>query len=361
MSYGTINNDASVTSWGDTSAGLYGFKNRIINGAMMIDQRGSASTPVTGVGYTVDRWGTGSISGGAWSVGRVQDAPSGFLYSDKYTVTGATTAADYNYIYQLIEANNAIDLSWGTSAGQTITLSFWVKVSTTGVFSSLVAYYGPTTQYYSATYNVSVANTWQYVSVTVPAPASSVGAFANALTTAYCQVSPLIVWSSGYSTGSGNTWSTTAQKPASAVNLGSIASATFQITGVQLEKGTTATSFDYRPFGTELALCQRYAWVLSGANIRYGLAGPYSGSQMYPTIQFPVTMRAAPSLSISSASHFSTETWTAGTTQTCSSVVLNQAYPNSMIFTVTTPSSIGNGGNVNGNTSSASMTFSAEL
>lgn len=261
----------------DTSSigGLgYGFKNRLINGAMMIDQRYAGASTTNG-GYILDRWQTGAISGATLTSQQVADAPAGFKYSFKQTVTASSTANDYSWFWQQVEGNNAIDFDWGTSNGQTVTVSFWVKSSIAGQMNGSITYYGPTNYYYIPTYTINAANTWQYVTLTIPAPPTAAGAFAAALSTAYVRVVPVSVFSSGYTNvGTGNTWSSTlTSKATGSINIGSTAGATIQFTGVQLEKGAVATSFDWRPYTTELQLCQRYY---------FGIINPTSVGKWYP-------------------------------------------------------------------------------
>ena len=282
------------------AVGFYGFKNRIINGGMMIDQRYVGASTTNG-GYILDRWQTGNVSGATLTSQQVADAPAGFQYSFKQTTTVSSTANDYSVIWQVVEANNGIDLAWGTSNGQSATLSFWVKSSVTGQQNACIIYYGPTNYYYFPTYTINAANTWQYVTITIPAPPTAAGAFAGTLNTAYISVRPVGVFSSGYTnTGAGNAWTSSATfKVTGTVNLASTPGATIQFTGVQLEAGSTATSFDYRPYGTELALCQRYlpAFNLQSGAHNFGIAMVYnggSGGQILMPFRFSVQTRVPP-------------------------------------------------------------------
>jgi len=244
------------------SGGFVGMKNRIINGAMMIDQRnaGASYTNTNQVLYGVDRWGSYGLSGAVLTLQQVADAPSGFTYSFKSTTSTATTTNDGGGIAQKIEANNCLDLAWGTASAQPVAISFWVKSSVTGQHNLAITYYGSSSnQYYCSPYTVNSANTWEQKTVLVPGCTTG-GAFTAAGNTAYMVFWVSVIGSSGSTTyNTANTWtSTVSNKLSGTVNIGSTLNATVQVTGVQLEKGSTATSFDYRPYGTELQLCQRY-------------------------------------------------------------------------------------------------------
>jgi hypothetical protein len=292
------------------ASGFSGFKNRVINGDMKIDQR-NAGASSAGSGYLVDRWFTGGIVGATLAFQQVADAPTGFTHSLKTTVSTASNTSDYNWVAQLIEANNVADLAWGTSGGQTVTISFWAKSSITGTVNGLVRYYGTTSYNYLPQYTINSANTWEYKTLVIPAPPTASGAFAGALNSSYMFFTPLVQTTTGYSsTVAANTWSSTATFKASGttVSFPSNSGATFYITGVQLEKGSTATSFDYRPYGTELALCQRYfeksynTGTAVGSNTAEGYWSLHATSNAYNNMVFPlrwkVEKRAAPTITV---------------------------------------------------------------
>ena len=253
---------STVVATNVNTPNTFGFKNRIINGDMRIDQRnnGSSVSLVATTQYVLDRWGDGGLTGSTVSVQRVADAPASFKYSNKLTVTTTTTANDWGIVYQSIEASNVLDFKWGESAGEAATLSFWVKANNAGIYNASIKYLGSSATYYYLSPYTLTANTWTYVTVSIPTAPTAAGAFTGADNAAYMVVSPVTIASSGYSTTiAANTWSSTqAYKTTGTFNLASTASATVQITGVQLEKGSTATSFDVRDYGRELAMCQRY-------------------------------------------------------------------------------------------------------
>ena len=289
-----------------TTTGYYGFKNRIINGAMVIDQRNAGASytvPVTSQSYTLDRWYVQSQTGGSkYTVQRNAGSvtpPAGFSNYLGVTVAAAANvtvgASDYYDLAQPVEGFNIADFAFGTASATAITISFWVRSSLTGTFGGSVRN-GTPNRSYLFTYTISAANTWEQKSVTIAGDTTGTWATDNtaALTLAF-------------SLGVGSTFSGTAGawtagnlvSPTGAVKLIETNSATFYITGVQLEKGSTATSFDYRPYGTELALCQRYYYKVGpslGNDINLAFNGFAATTTLaLLTVPFPVTMRTSPS------------------------------------------------------------------
>ena len=287
MAYGTINADLMTTSDGVSSSGLYGFKNRIINGAMTLNQRGASNTSN---GYALDRWVITAIAGSKMAVSQSSDAPTGFSNSMLITSSAATTIAsgDYYDIGQRIEGFNTSDLSFGTANAKTVTISFWVKSSLTGTFGGSLQN-SAQNRSYPFTFTISSSNTWEYETVTITGDTS--GTWIGATNGTGMQVLFGLGLGSTY-TGTAGAWTAGYIFPTGAVNLLATNAATLQITGVQLEKGSTATSFDYRPFGTELQLCQRYYSTVYVATDSAGNGFAAQG------VTFPATMRVQPSWTI---------------------------------------------------------------
>jgi len=320
----TVGTDQSILMTGAPSIGGagygmgMGFRNRIINGAMVIDQRNAGgvynTTTLASVDfYSLDRW---IVTGTQNSKFTLQGTPSttetgyatrvnaGFLNYLACTSSSAYSvgSGDLFAIGQFVEGFNTSDLAWGTSNAKSITVSFWVYSSLTGTFGG-AAKNGASNRSYPFTYTISTANTWEQKSITIAGDTSGtwVGATNGVGLRLY------------FSLGSGSTYSGTSGAWAGAnyfsatgaVSVVGTNGATFYITGVQLEKGATATSFDYRPYGTELALCQRYYWQLSSSDkggyingiIYQGWADTATSS--IGIAQFPVTMRTSPTLSTS--------------------------------------------------------------
>lgn len=289
--------DGSVQSGGWT-----GFKNRIINGAMVIDQRqaGSnvAASSVSNGGYhTADRWAASTTQSSKHTLQQVADAPTGFKYSMKLTSVSAYTpiSSDYFGVMQLIEGYNVADLDYGLSTAKATSLSFWVKSSITGTFGGAIFNSAGKSNPFS--YTISSANTWTYVTIN-----NIVGDTVTALSSTTNGVGLYVYFSFGAgssflsSTGtwqSGTLLGVTGQTNHIATN-----GATLQITGVQFEKGSTASSFEYRPYGTELALCQRYyiKWLANATNAGFGMGRGDGSSVPLCVITYPATMRASPTL-----------------------------------------------------------------
>jgi hypothetical protein len=279
-----------------------GFRNRIINGAMMIDQRNAgASTTPSGSSagtYTVDRWVYQASATGKFTVQQNLNSvtpPAGFKNYLGLSSTAATAvgAADYYNIYQCIEGFNIADLGFGAAGATAITLSFWVRSSLTGTFGGSVRN-GAVNRSYPFNYTISAANTWEYKTVAISGDTTGTWASDNS-------GGMYITWSLGtgsnFSGGTVNAWNAANyQAPASPQSVVSTNGATFYITGVQLEAGTNASAFERRDYGRELIMCQRYYQLYSGV---YGSAG--GSTVVYAVFQLPVTMRSGPTATVSNA------------------------------------------------------------
>ena len=280
----------------------FGLKNRIINGAMVISQRnGTSATTVNGNDiYTLDRFKGWASGGGVFTVTQSTTAPTGFNNSSLITVTtaDASIAASDNYRFaQVIEGYNIADLGFGTASASTVTLSFWVRSSITGTFGgSLYSVSG--TRSYVFNYTISAANTWEQKTVTIAGDTSGTWGTTNSYgITVYFDLGS----GSNYENATGSWVAAEKFRTSGNATLISTLSNTWYVTGVQLEKGSTATSFDYRPYGTELQLAQRYFYKLDGTD---GLSSVGAGMAISTTegriaVQYPVKMRASPTASYS--------------------------------------------------------------
>jgi hypothetical protein len=277
-----------------------GFRNRIINGDMRIDQRNAgASSTIAGTRtYYLDRWNSVEITDGAATIQQVTDAPSGFNNSLKVTVTSADTslgATQFIDVQTRIEGFNIADLGWGTASAKPVTLSFWVRSSLTGTFGG--SFTNDSDRSYPFTYTISSADTWEQKSVTVVGDTTGTWATNNA--------KGILVT---FGLGVGSTYSGTAGAWAGsfllsatgAVSVVGTSGATFYITGVQLEAGTVATPFERRDYGRELIMCQRYYYGLETGRdsinliVPMGYAGASTNAWLF--IPHPVTMRVAPTV-----------------------------------------------------------------
>jgi len=289
----TIDASQNTTLTGYLNApNTFGFKNRIINGAMTIAQRGTSAVTVnTASGsnyYAVDRFfGQGQATDGVFTVQQSATAPAGFSNSLVITVTTADTSLGATQVYQLvqpIEAYNTNDLAWGTASAATVTLSFWVRSSVTGTFGGAL-FNSAANRSYPFSYTISAANTFEQKTITIAGDTSGTWAGTNG-------VGIYVIFSLGVGStysGTAGAWAgTTYNSATGATNLMATNGATFYITGVQLEKGSTATSFDYRPYTTELQLCQRYYETVT-------MTVPAAANFQAP-VPYRVTKRAAPTV-----------------------------------------------------------------
>jgi hypothetical protein len=305
-----------------SSANTFGFKNRIINGGMTIDQRnvGASVTPTNGQ-YLVDRFGAGLTQASKFTAQQSTTAPTGFINSQSITSSSAysVTSTDRFWIYQPIEGLNCTDLAWGTASATTVTLSFWVRSSLTGTFGGSLQN-SSQNRSYPFTYTISSANTFEYKTITIAGDTSGTWPTTNG-TGIFLNIG----------LGVGSTYSGTAGSWAganyfSATGATSVVGtngATFYITGVQLEVGSQATSFDYRDVGRELMLCQRYYQKSYSTDVVPGTAANYGGFESNQgstggdtnnsiNIRFKVSMRTAPTFTYYNAGSGASGTWQYG-------------------------------------------------
>ena len=315
------------------AVGFYGFKNRIINGAMMIDQR-NAGASVAGNGvYTLDRWLAQASVYNKFNVQQNAGSvtpPAGYINYLGATSSSAYSigSGDYFYIEQSIEGLNIADLAWGTASASTVTLSFKIYSSLTGAFGGVLRN-SAGNRSYPFTYTVASANTWTTISVTIAGDTSGTWLTTNGVG---IRVTFGLGVGSTYS-GTAGSWSGSSYISATgATSVVGTNGATFYITGVQLEAGSTATSFDYRPYGTELALCQRYfqGYTYSGGSL-ICMGFGRSSAAVNGVFQFPV-MRTAPTVSLPSlgngtgqATYMTNSFGYPGMTGSLSAVSLNNA------------------------------------
>ena len=286
-SNGVTFNDASLQG---AAASPYVLKNRIINGAMVIDQRnaGASVTPTNGT-YTLDRWGVYQFaSASKFSVQQSSTTPTGFNNSLIVTSLSAYSVAvgDIYGIYQRIEGFNVADLGWGTANAKTVTLSFWVRSSLTGTFGG--AFQNDAgDRAYPFTYTISVANTWEQKTITVAGDTSGTWLTTNGMG---LQITFGLGVGSNRSATAGSWQAGNFGSATGAVSVVGTNGATFYITGVQLEQNTSATPFERRLYNQELANCQRYYW--QGGNGSPGIMN--GGSTARYSVILPTTMRATP-------------------------------------------------------------------
>jgi len=325
------------------------FKNRIINGAMAVFQRGTAAT--ADAVYSVDRWRLVKSNDATESASQNTDAPVGFSYSLRNTIStgdGTIGAAQYSGFEQSIEGFNINDLNWGTVNAKTVTLSFWIRSSVTGQYTGNLRN-ADDSRIYPFNFTINSANTWEFESITITPPTDGTWNSSNGIG---IKVAIYAALGSNFLGGTANAWNSTS-KYGSGSPVNGIASNgnIFAITGVQLEIGTQATTFTTAggSYGAELALCQRYlpAFKATATSGILGVGQAYNTTDAILTIPFPVVARTHPTgIVISSSSHFNC--WLSNTgLANPTTISFNQATPFSGTITAT-----GGSGLVAGNSTS---------
>jgi hypothetical protein len=327
------------------SGGALGARNRIINGAMNIDQRsaGASYTPTDGAYGTCDRY-LFRVSQSSKLTARQMDsanssvsnyeassAPAGFVNSLKITSSSSYSvgASDFFAIEHRIEGYNVADLGFGTSAAKSVTLSFWVKSSLTGTFGGAIAN-GAFNRNYPFTYTIVSANIWEQKFITIPGDTSGTWYKDNQ---AGLKVMFGLGVGSTYSSTANSWTATTSWSATGAVSVVGTNAATWYITGVQLEAGSQATPFEYRPYTTELQLCQRYCEA--GYTDTVGGYVSAASVSVGSWIPFAVSKRVNTGMSITTSTgavlSTATGTWTSqasGGSQTSRTVGINSQYNN---------------------------------
>lgn len=347
---------------------LFAYRNKIINGGMDISQRGTSFAAAASGSYSLDRWQFGNASAGVVTITQQADAPSSneFQNSLRVAVTTADTsiaAGDLAVITQSIEGYNVRDL-----IGKTFTLSFWVRSSKTG--THCVAFRNNTSgspdRAWIAEYTINAANTWEQKTITVSGGLITAGTW-NWTTGAGLGVSFTLAAGSTYQTTAG-AWQTGSYvATANQVNCLDSNTNIFAVTGVQLEIGSVATPFEHRPYGMELALCQRYYYrakpTVDAQN--YGVGLCTSTTTLNFVVPFPVVLRTAPtSLEQTGTATDYRILYGGSVQQTCSSVpVLSIASErgSEVIFTVAAVLTLGQAAMGRGVSTNGYLGWSAEL
>jgi hypothetical protein len=278
----------------------FGFKNRIINGAMVIDQRNAGAAVTVNAAsdfYAVDRFvGFGQATDGVYTLQQSTVAPAGFTNSLLATVTTADAsvgASQYYFLQQRIEGLNVAELGFGTASAKIVTLSFWVRSSLTGTFGGSLTN-GGFNRAYPFTYTISAANTWEQKSITIAGDTTGTWLTNTG-------IGLRVYWDLGSGSdnvGAAGSWLGAGEVGATGgTRLISTLGATLYITGVQLEVGSTATSFDYLDYGRQLIQCQRYYYKIKASGTSFSNLG--TGYNTATTtanfmVFFPVTLRIRP-------------------------------------------------------------------
>jgi hypothetical protein len=296
---------------GSSTSSGYTFRNRIINGAMMVDQRnaGASVSNLSGaLTWSVDRWRVNCSAASKFTMQQNAGSvtpPTGFTKYLGLTSSSAYSSGttDYFYLGQAIEGLNCGDLAWGTANAKTVTLSFWARASVIGTYGGLILNSGGDSNY-PYTFTITSANTWQYVTITIPGP--TFGSWATDNSTGI-EVRFDLGTGSTYTTGTAGVWSATNYYAPGTVKLVATSGGTLYITGLQFEVGSSATTFEYRDFGRELKLCQRYYETsyaigtpvgadLAPASFRGVCNATYASSNYFGSVVFKEYKRGEPTV-----------------------------------------------------------------
>ncbi len=278
-----------------------GRKNKIINGAMLIDQRHNGASNTNSNGHHTDRFRTqvSAMDQLVQTYQQVSDGPPGFPKSLKITTTSPETdisaSGEYLSVYQKIEGQNLQDFAYGTSSAKSVTVSFYVKSSIIGTFGYTVYRNDTQDRAINKTYTINNADTWERKTITLEG--DTVQAIGNANTDNWWNcwhlaASPayMSAQTSVWANYTGSNWAGFHEQNGVITTNG----ATWQITGVQIEVGKNATEFEHRSYGEELALCQRYYFKTTSNFWMYAL----DNTNVYnrATIWHPVEMRTNPGI-----------------------------------------------------------------
>jgi len=290
---------------GSADAGGLTGRNLVINGAMQVAQRGTDINGVANGGFCTDRFKMriANTDNLVVNLDQTTDTPDGYPNSLKLsvgTVESALASDEYVSFGQVVEAQNLQHLKYGTSGAETLSLSFWVKSSVTGTYAISIfqqdASSSPDRRYYSKTYTISSANTWEYKTITISPNTDDV---INNDNGQGLRIDWTLGAGSNYTSGSNDTWGAiTNWMVGHNASWITTSSATFFLTGVQLEVGEQDTPFEHRSFGDELQRCQRYFHRTTGSTYT-----PHGGGAVFDAdtsdihVHLPQSMRTSPSLS----------------------------------------------------------------
>lgn len=373
---GTTSSPATAQLSSINGGQIGGRRNFIYNGAMTVNQRGD-ETGHSGVAYILDRWEVKMFNTGSGTVDVSQntDAPNGFFQSMKVETNVADTTQDTNaqfFVQQQIEAQDINHFKFYESSPDSVTISFWVKSNLTGSFPMALklsdnnsADNNTNTRIYNTTYSISTADTWEKKTTTITLDSST----SETKPTGNNFGMALVFWLAAGSNRDGanaDVWEGNGNATIAADNLDLLANAAneWYVTGVQIEKGSTATEFEHRSFGEELALCQRYCIVYGGDSIYDRIATGHSvnTTNWNAFITLPVEMRTGATESTSADSHFAL--YHANTVTALTTLGVNYASKKTLTLSGSVASGLTTGRSVQlltNATTNARLTLDAEL
>jgi len=340
-----------------------GRKNLMINGAMNIAQRGTIVSNITATAFSPDRYKFNLASLGTWTIEQHASGPAGFNNSFKMTCTSSNASPTANaaaFISYIIEAQDLQSLKYGTSEARDMTISFWVQSNKVGDATFIMLQNDNSNKLFNSKYTIHNANTWEYKTITIPGDAA--GLF-NDDNDEGLQVEWWLDGGSTFIGGGETTWRSfdnTYRNPNN-LQLGRTNDNYFSITGIQLEVGKNATDFEYRSYGEELALCQRYYYFHAATSAKPVCnAAAYDATRAFGIVHFPVPMRQTPTVAATSGpSNF--RFFSNGSSHAFSALTLQEASPNCITIETSNTLSVVSGHSGWIRTDAGSVAFNAEL
>ena len=348
-------------------AGQIGARNRIINGAMQVAERGTSDSGITSSEYAdgPDRYKLGGSSFGTVTVSQSTDSPNNFSNSYKVDVTtanGSLSAGSLLEIQQSLEGQDVQDFAKGTSDAKQYALSFHVKSNKNGTYVVMLLDHD-NDRMCCKTYTVSDANWNKY---TLIFPADTTGAFDNDNAKSLSVKFQLAAGTTFTSGSLQTTWgaAANANSRVGQVNFADSTSNEWYLTGVQLEVGSVATDFEHKSFDVERDRCRRYfqRFNFTAANTCLGSGYIESSTEFRTPFQFFKEMRAAPTFAVSSAAAF--DAANGNQSRTASNIAISNATAMGCILIATTGSGLNtsiNGGIFRNTSAPQHFDFSSEL
>jgi hypothetical protein len=296
-----IDVDGHVTIDGQQlpTAGPLSNRNLIINGAMTVAQRSTSESGVTTDAYrSCDRYRVSIDSLGTWTISQSSNAPAGFTKSFRIECTTADAspaANDYIAILYHVEAQDVSWINYGTADAKPLMLSFYVRSNKTGSGSFAIRQRDNSNKLFSKVYAFDgTQDTWKKIEIPIPADtAGLINTDTGPGLTLEWWLNSGSTYTGGGATTGWEVFDDTKRNPTNA-GIGDAVSDYFEITGVQLEVGNLATSFEHRSYSDELLKCYRYYELWPGQGSFYSSPGPGYNNLHRARLDFKVPKRATP-------------------------------------------------------------------